>query len=235
MSPLAASIRLDMRLQSRTRLYAIGIFVAILMGLLGRYLVTDEYAGRILVLFYFGGLGGTTYMFAAAMVLLEKSDGTLQALRTTPLQTTTYLFSKVLTLTGFAALESAIVYAIGFYGSGVHPVPLFIGIVTLGTLYTLLGMGQVASHDSVTSFLFPGAAAVSLALQLPLLYLLMPQLAPVWLHPTHGSLLLFLGASESMSAWHWAFAVGTPWLWIALAYRWTLKRFADHIGLQEKP
>ena len=116
MSLLLATLKLDVRLQARSKLYAIGIVVAILLGLAGRFFVHPDYAGKLLAVFYLAGLGSTTYMFSASLVLLEKSQGTLLALRTTPLTSTAYIASKVITLTSFAALESAIVYAIAFFG-----------------------------------------------------------------------------------------------------------------------
>ena len=90
---------------------------------------------------------------AILVTLLEKSQGTLHAIRATPLTSTTYIASKALTLTAFAVVESAVVYMLGFFGVPVNPWLLALGVAALGVLYTLIGMGQVARHDSVTSFL----------------------------------------------------------------------------------
>jgi fluoroquinolone transport system permease protein len=233
-SQLAATLKLDVRIQARVRLYAVGIFVAILLGCVGRFLIAADYAGRVLVLFYLTGLGGTTFMFSASLVLLEKSDGTLQALRATPLTSTTYIASKVITLTCFALIESAIVYVLAFFGVPLNPVPLLLGVVLLSVLYTLVGLGQVASHDSVTAFLFPGAMIVTAIMQLPVLYLVAPELPLPWLVPTQGSLLLMLAASEVISTWQWVYAIVVSLVAIALAYWWTKIRFAKLIGLQEQ-
>ena len=51
-------------------------------------------------------------MFVASLVLLEKSEGTLQALRAAPLPTRTYLLSKVVSLTTFAIIESLVTYIV---------------------------------------------------------------------------------------------------------------------------
>lgn len=234
MSQLTATLSLDVRIQARVRLYAVGVFVAILMGLAGRFFVHPDYAGRVLVLFYLTGLGSTTYMFSASLVLLEKSDGTLQALRTTPLTSTTYIVSKVITLTCFAVIESVIVYVLAFLGVPLNPVPLLLGVVVLGILYTLVGLGQVASHDSVTAFLFPGAVIVTGVMQLPALYLIAPEIPLPWLIPTQGSLLLMLGAAEVLQVWQWAYAIVVSLVSIAVAFWWAKVRFAKLIGLQER-
>ncbi len=129
MSTLPATLKLDVRLQARSKLYAIGIAVALLLGFAGRYFVSPDYAVKVLAVFYLTGIGGTTYFFAASLVLLEKSEGTLQALRTTPLTSTAYITSKVITLTSFALLESAIVYSVAFFDVPLNPAPMIFGVV----------------------------------------------------------------------------------------------------------
>ena len=227
-------MRFDVRLQARSKLYWIGIVMSLLLGLVIRWLAAAEYAGRVLVAFYLLGLGGTTYMFGASLVLLEKSAGTLQALRTTPLRSSTYIASKVLTLSAFAVVESGIVYAIGCWGLPVNAGVWLLSLTVLGFIYTLVGLGQVASHDSVTSFLFPGAVAVCMVLQLPALYLI--DVGPAWLWycvPSQGPLLLMLGAFEPLSVWQWIYAVGASVVFVLLAAWWANHRFARWIGLQE--
>lgn len=233
MSLLAPTIKLDIQLQSKNKLYAIGIFVALLFGLVGRFFADADYAGQVLSTFFLTGLGGTTYMMSASLVLLEKSQGTIHALRTTPLTSTVYIVSKVITLTSFAVVESAIVYFVSFAGVPLNPFPLILGVVLLGIFYTLVGLGQVASHNSVTAFLLPGAVLVSAILQLPVFYVIAgPQL--IWyLIPTHGSLLLMLGATTSLTAWQWAYALLVSFASIGILFWWTKRRFAICIGFQK--
>ena len=234
MSRLTASLGLDVRLQSRSGLYAVGVMAAVLFGLAGRFIFSAEHAGRVLAGFYFLAIGSTTYMFGASVVLLEKSDGTLSALRTTPLTARDYLLSKVLTLSAFAVIESAIVYCVGFWGSGVSILLLLVGVLALGPPYVCLGLGQVAPHDSVFGFLIPWAVVVSMVLQLPVFYLL--DIGPAWLWhliPTHGPLLLMLGASEPLEPWRWGYAVVVSLASLGLSAWWARRRFATHIRLQE--
>jgi len=233
MSLLMATLKHDVRLQARSKLYAIGIGVAVLLGLSGRFFVPSDYAGKLLAVFYLTGLGGTTYFFSASLVLLEKSEGTLQALRTTPLTATAYITSKVISLTSFALLESAIVYIVAFLGVPLNPVPMACGVVCLGVVYTLMGLGQVASHESVTGFLFPGAVLVTLFLELPMFYVIGGP-SPVWyLIPTQGALLFMLAATEALNAWQWGYAIVVSLVAPALAFWWTRCRFAQFIALQE--
>ncbi len=234
MKALAATLRLDVLLQSRSKLYGIGIGVALTLGLVGRFFFADEQAGRVLAAFYLLGVGSTTYVFGASLVLLERTQGTLHALRATPLTSSAYLSSKVITLTGFALVESAIVYAVAFWGVPLNPWPLVFGVASLGVVYTLVGMGQVAAHDSVTSFLMPGALIVGSLLQLPFMYVLGVGPPGLWYAvPTQGPLLLMLGGFEPLGFGQWAYAVGMSGVAIVAATWWARRRFSRYVALQE--
>lgn len=225
---------MDLRLQARSKLYTIGVAVAVLLGLVARFLFDRDDAGNVLAVFYLLGLGGTTYIFGASLVLLEKSQGTLRALRTTPLTSAVYIMSKVITLTSFTVIEGAIIYAVGFFGVPLNPLPLVLGVVCLGVFYTFLGMGQVASHDSVFSFLIPGALLIGSVTQWPFLYVL--EIGPPLLWhfiPTQGPLLLMLAASEPLALWQWVYGIGVSLASICLAGWWAKRRFASFISLQE--
>jgi fluoroquinolone transport system permease protein len=233
MSRLSATMKLDVRLQARSKLYTIGIVVAILLGFAGRFFVPPDYAGKLLAVFYLAGLGSTTYMIAASLVLLEKSGGTLQALRTTPLTSTTYIASKVITLTTFAVLESAIFYVVAFFGIPLDPIPMIFGVICLGIIYTLVGLGQVVSHDSVTAFLFPGVVIVTGTLQLPMFHVIVGPLEAWYFIPTQGSMLLMLGATETLEVWQWTYAIVVSLVSMVVAFWWAKRRFARFIALQE--
>jgi len=234
MSRVLSTMKLDVQLQQRNQLYVIGIFVAVLLGGLVRVLFPVEYVGRALAAFYLLGLGGTTFMFGASMLLLEKGEGTLSALRTTMLRTSDYVLSKAVTLTGFALVESAIVYAIASRGVETQLVWLVCGALVLGVFYTLVGLGLAAAHDAVTSFLLPSGTLVSMVLQLPVLSLV--GVGPDWLWylvPTRAPLLLLQGAFEPLTAAQGAYAAVVSLAMIAAAWAFCLHRFRTHVRFAE--
>jgi len=231
---LKASLLLDIRLQARSQLYTIGIGVAVLLGLLVRFLVPAEHIGRGLAAFYVLGLGSTTFMFGASLLLLEKGEHTLEALRVTMITTRDYVASKALTLTGFALVESAIVYAIAARGVETGWLSLVSGALVLGVFYTLLGLGLAAPFRAVTRFLLPTGAFFGMVLQFPFLSLL--GIEPWWLWyaiPTQAPLLLLLGAFEPLAAWQWGYALVMSALMLAGAWAFCLRRFRAHIHLPE--
>lgn len=232
MSALLATLRVDLRLQARNRLYAIGLAVAVAMGLLVRALVPEAYAGRTLAGLYVAAVGGTTGMFGAAMVLLARSDQTLAALRVTQLGTVRYAVSKAVTLTGFSFVESMIVY-----GIAAHDVPtrlplLVLGLLLLGLLFTLFGIGLAAPFDSITRFLLPTATFAGLAMQLPILWLVGVGNWAAWgMIPTNPALVLLVGAFEPLSTAQWVYAGLGSALALALAWAFCLHRFRAHVRL----
>ena len=124
----------------------------------------------------------------------KRAKARCRLLRTTPLTSTAYITSKVITLTSFALIESGIVYFVAFFRRADEPNPNDLWRSdSWERSYSLVGLGQVASHDSVTGFLFPGAMIVTLIMELPMFHVILGS-EPFWyLIPTHGSFLLMLG------------------------------------------
>ncbi len=234
MSRLGTTLRFDMLLQQRSKLYHIGVVVAVLMGLAIRYLFSPSAMGTVLPSFVLVGIGGTTFMFCASLVLLEKSERTLEALRMSPLQTRDYLLSKAITLTGFAAIECGIVMAVAGFDVGFHPLPMLAGLLGLGLANTFFGLALVASHQSVTTFLFPNALLLVGLLQIPVFGAL--DLGPpvlYYLIPSQGPFVLMLGAYHTLELWQWIYGAGVTAAIVAGCYMYAQRRFRTHIRLRD--
>ena len=234
MKRLTATLRLDITVQARSHLYTLGVLTAVMFGLVLRALVPEAHVGRGLAAFYVLGIGGTTFMFGASMLLLERGQRTLEALRVSMITSREYVLSKVLTLTTFALVESAIIYAIASQGLPTRFVWLVLGLLVLGAFHTLVGVGLASAYDAVTAFLLPGGAAVAMVLQLPFLSLL--GVGPWWLWyliPTEAPLLFLAAAFEPLEAWQWAYAACTSAAMLALAWVWCLARLRAHVQLPE--
>ncbi|TPV96996.1 MAG: hypothetical protein B7733_01900 [Myxococcales bacterium FL481] len=234
MNRLRSVIRLDVLQQSRAKLYGAGVPVAVVFGLVLRFLVPEAYLPRLIPIFYITVLGGTTFMFGAAMLLVDKSTGTLQALRTSMITTWDYILSKAITLSLFALVESIIVYLIAAPGLARSPGWLGVGLLMLGGFYTFMGLGLAASHRSIQSFLFPVGALVAMVLQLPFLSVL--ELGPdaVWfLIPSRAPLLFMQAGFVPLSGGQWAYAIGIGVLSVVASAIFCYRRFAAHIAFPE--
>ncbi len=227
---LGATVALDIRLQARNYLYSIGVGVAVCLGLAARFFLEMPTVAALLPGLWLGAIGSTTFMFVAGMILLEKSERTVDALVVTPLPVTTYLTSKVVTLTGFAAIESLIVLVVAHGLAQVRLVPLLLGITFLGVMYTLAGIAQVASQASVTDFLVPGGIVALTILQIPFL-----DAFGFWSHPalyvipTQATVVLMKGAFAGMEPWQWFYGIGYSLVSIVGASWLARRRFQRHM------
>lgn len=230
MTHLATTMGLDVRLQGRNNLYTIGLVVALMTGGVGRWFLNVAGVAALLPGLWLGAIGSTTFMFVAGMVLFEKSERTLDALIVTPLPIRTYLVSKVATLTGFALVESLIVLFVAHGIQGVAYVPLVLGIVFLGVLYTLAAVALVVSHTAVTDFLVPGGIVALTLLQLPFLHAFGFWTHPIlYVVPTQATVVLMKGGFEPLAGWQWAYGIGYALTGIAAAAWWARRRFEIHI------
>ncbi|MFC1642493.1 hypothetical protein ACFL5O_07375 [Myxococcota bacterium] len=228
-----ATVRLDVLLQARNQLYPVGIAVALGVGGLVRWVTAPELLPRFLPAFLFLGLGSTTWMFGAAMILFEKQQQTVDAMRVTPLRPTEYLMSKLVTLTLFAMLESLIVLAVNYDVAlleGIRWAILLPAMSVVGAIYTLIGVAQVVSARNIAEFLIPGAVVLGLIVQLPLLAQLGVSEHWIWyVVPTGGPLWLLQGAFHPLSPGQWAYAVVvTPVFALGLSWL-ALRRLEVHV------
>lgn len=232
MNAFVASLRLDAKLQHKNKLYAIGLGVALLLGLALRFFIPVELLGRAFPAFFLMGLGATTFMFAASMVLLERSEGTLQALRVSPLTCVHYVHSKLLTLVTFAIVESFVIYAVASRGVSVNLFYLLLGMVVLGAFYIYLGLALVAPFSSVTKFLLPTGTLAAFITQLPALSVL--EVGPTylwWCIPTQAPLLLMRAAFEPISSLEWTYALSVSLVALLVLGFYCVRRCARELGL----
>lgn len=193
-------IQLDILLQVRSSLCLIGGCIAIALGFSLRFLFEPHQLPIAMTASFVFALGGTTMIFGASMLLLEKNQGTLSALRITPIRSRDFLSSKVLTLTTLAATQSAVAFIISGAPTPREPFLLALGIGSLGAMYALVGLWLAVAHQTIMQFLFPGATLAFILLQLPLISLW--GIGPDWLWwliPTTGPIRLIHGGISGIN------------------------------------
>ena len=232
MSRLAATTRLDMVVQARSKLYAIAIGMAVLLGVVMRILIPRDMIANLMPVFYLMAIGGTAYVFVAGMVIFEKDEGTLDAQIVTPLRVDEYLTAKAVSLLIVVLIESLIVLFIAYGFTGYDPFLLLLGLVLMSLGLTWTGFVQVSRYDSVTDFLVY-AVPVVLVLQLPALGLLGIAPSPVWyLIPTMAPSLLLTAAFTSISTWQMVYALIYSLLSVAAVFWWAKRAFHRNIVLK---
>lgn len=234
MKRLIATIKLDMTIQFRNRFYYVGLAVALFFGVGLAQFFDHATVESLLPIMYLFAIGGTTMLYVAGLVLYEKDQNTLDAVIVSPVRTSEYLLSKVLTLTFLASLESLglLVFAYGL--TGFNPLPLFGGVAIMGAMLTLVGFLMVVRYDTITDFLIP-ALVIGGLLQMPFLHFIGLAESILWyIVPTTAPTLLMTGAWHPLELWQVAYAIGYSALILFICYQWALAAFHKHIILKER-
>lgn len=226
MRRLLASVRWDVVRQYRYRFYAVSLFVVVIWGVLLSLLgeVARPVAAVAVPAFVCSNLVITTFYFMAALLLLEKDEGTLAALGVTPLRRGEYLGAKVLTLTLLGLVESLLVVGL-LFGTDLHWGLLTAGTALLGAFYTLAGFIFIVRYDAINAFLLPSVGVV-MFLFLPLLpHFGMAARWPFYLHPVEPALTLMRAAYAPAGAGTLAYGLLGLVGWCAGAAWWAMRRF----------
>ncbi|MYC66920.1 MAG: ABC transporter permease [Acidobacteriia bacterium] len=231
MHRLAATVRLDLRLQMRNGFYyAVAFVLACWFVVLTRLPAIDW--GYVLPAVVFGNLVMINFYFVAGLVLLEKGEGTLEAQVVTPLASWEYLASKALTLAALAVVEQVVIVW-SAYGGGFAAGPLVAGVVLAGVLYTLTGFLLVARYRSINEFMFPSVLFTTV-ISLPLLhYFGLWDAWLLYLHPFTAPLVLLGGAFRPIAPWEWAYGALYSAAWAGILLLAGLRAFDRFIVARE--
>jgi len=235
MNRLLAATRTDVALQARNQLYAISlVFAAIMAGAL-LWLSSADSLHRTVPMAVLFVVGGSTLLYIVAMVLLERDDGTLEAIAVSPLRPWEYLSAKTVSLSGLAIFEG-VVLAGGTVAwldrtalAGATVPMLLVGLAALGALHTLVGVIIVVRYSRIMEALMP-MGLVALLFQVPALYYVGALPSPVALAiPSAPPAMFVRGAFVPLSAWEWAYAVLGTALCTGLAAVWAHRAFVLHV------
>jgi fluoroquinolone transport system permease protein len=187
-SRLAATLRLDARLQARNRVYLIVAVAAAGLALALRALFSSEQLHFFMPLVALSGVGITTLFLVGVLLLLERGEGTLDVVLVSPLRPSEYLASKLLTVTALALVESVLITTLA-YGFDLTFPWLALGVLLRAGLVGAVGVAVGVRHRSITDFLLP-TIPLALAFDLPVFWYLELWQSPFfYLWPTLPSLL----------------------------------------------
>ncbi len=236
MTRLLSAMKIDVIVQVRNNLYAIGIGVAVLVAVMVSQLASPNQLPSLVPALMLLVIGGTTLLYVAGLILFERDEGTLHAVMVSPLRTSEYLWSKIITLTALATLESVTMVGgamliMSRSDEMTWPaIPiLLIGIIAIGVMYTLMGIVLIVRYDKITDFLIPMAAILSV-LQLPFLHFWGVIEHPAFLIiPTSAPTMLMQGAYIQLATWEWLYAMGYTAAMIMGLTMWAYRAFNTHI------
>jgi len=229
MSRLASTLLWDMRLQYRQGLYWAA---AVVVASWGAILWQLPPAGVmwLLPVALFIDMSVFGFYFMAGILYLEKGDGVLAALVVTPMRSTEYLLSKVISLTVIALLASvAVTLLAGSWQARWHW--LLAGVALNSWLMAMLSFALASRYDAIHEFLIPSGIWM-IPTQLPMLdYFGIWTGWPIYLIPTQGSMILFEAAFRPVPAWELVYAlayllaacVATSWFAVGAFERFVVR------------
>jgi fluoroquinolone transport system permease protein len=228
-----------MTVQLRNNLYTIGIIAGILVAVAISQVTGPEHLKSIVPALMLMVAGGSTLLYVAGMIIFEKDEGTLNSVIVSPLRTSEYILSKVISLTALATLESFVMIGgamliMSFSDSVTFPnIPLLLfGIIAIGVIYTLIGIILIVRFDRITDFLIP-MSVIAVLLQLPFLYFLGWVVHPVFLIiPTSAPAMLMQGAYIPLTTWEWGYAVVYTATQVGVFSVWAYRAFNQHIVMK---
>jgi fluoroquinolone transport system ATP-binding protein len=220
----------DVILQFRNGFYYAVLFVlALWVGVLS--LARNLDFGVIIPIMVLMNLVVGTFYFMAAMLLLEKGEGTLEAQIVSPLRAREYLLSKVISLALLALLENVLI-VLALRGLQFNLWPLAAGLLLAAALYTLFGFLTAARYDSINGYFFPSIGWL-LLLSLPILRSLgIVDHWSMYLHPLQAPLTLLQAAIQPLAAWQWVYGVGYSLVWLGLVVFWSGRTYSRFVVLK---
>lgn len=231
---LFSTIKLDVLVQWRQRLYIIGVGLAVLIGLGFRQMADAEALKTLLPVMFLLAVGGTTFIYIAGLIVFERAEHTLDAMFVSPLRLAEYLASKLISLTLLVLVEGTTLVLLaggveGAYAPVINWLMILGGTALMGAMLTLFGVILVVRFDTITDFLIP-ALLVAAPLQIPALYFAGLSDSPLWLViPTSAPTMLIWGAWNGLEAWQLLYGIGYSLLVIAVAYVWASRAFTRHV------
>ncbi len=235
MNRTLAAMRTDVALQARNQLYAISVGMAVLLaGALAWLSSPAQLHGTVPMGILFV-VGGSTLLYVLAMVILEKDDGTLQAVVVSPLRPAEYITAKVITLSALATGEGVIIAAgtilwVGRDGGVSWPSPIFlVGVFALGVIHTYIGVILVVRHRRIMEAILP-AGAIATLLQVPGLYFVGAIDHPVILAiPSTAPCMLVRAAFVELTPAQWLYAIGYSAVLLVVLRRWAHGAYLRHV------
>ena len=225
---LALLLRLDARLLLRHGVVA--SVAVVTAGWAGLFVALPAELARLLVapaLYLDAAIVGL--MFVGGAVLIERRQGSLEALAVSPLRPGGYVASKVIALTVLAMVATVVIAAVAT--PTLRPAPLLLGVLLLSVPVLLVALGVAARAGTITAYLFALQPATALAV-IPLVMVAgwMPAWL-AWLGPTTGPYRLLEAGTggAALTGAEWAAAVLVPVITSVLLWRWVLDRVATEL------
>lgn len=233
MNPLKSMLKWEFTLEYRYKLIHLAI-LSVVIYYLSLQIIPDINVAEFHTLFLFFDPVLIGIMFVGAMVLFEKTENTLQALTITPMQTSNYFLSKIISLTTLSVI-TGLIFVIPSYGINFNWLYFFSGIIFTSIFLILLGFIMVSRCNSINEYLLMMMFSFLLLFIPPLFDLFGFYENPIfYLWPSQASFILFEGVFGSVDFNNMLYAIFYLIFWIVLCFYLSKKAYYKYIILGGK-
>lgn len=222
MRRLGATVWVDLRRQVTEGFWLVALVVALLLAAVLRAVDVEWAVWWPVVLL--ADLTITAFYFAAAHVLMQRVEGTLNAQAVSPLRPHEYLASLVVSLAVLSLVEMSVLVLVGC-GWRLNWFAYLAAAAVAAALYVLYGFIAVSKYPSISRFLLPSGlwTAVFAVPMLPLFGT--PSGWWLWLHPLHPVVVLIQVAFGRLAAWWAVPALIVAVIWVLIGFKVASARF----------
>ena len=186
------ALRSDMRFQFKQGFYFVYVAIVIMYLIILHYLPTNI-TGIALPLVVFSDPSVLGMFFIGGIIMLEKGQGLLQVFTVTPLRTTEYLISKVLSLSIVSVMATVALTVFSLY-SQVNWVLVILATVLTSGIFTLCGVLITAGCWNVNQYLLKTIPYMLLFVLPCFVFIWFPTGSWFRLFPSVAALRLMMGA-----------------------------------------
>ncbi|MDP5273269.1 fluoroquinolone export ABC transporter permease subunit [Chengkuizengella axinellae] len=231
MRQFLSAVKTDMLFQFRHGFYIAYLLVAIIYIILLKA-IPSQYQEMLTIFVIFSDPAILGFFFIGGIYLLEKGQNILENIFVTPFKVTSYLISKIVSLT-WIALIFCLLILILVYGFQINYLPITLSILLTSTFFTLLGITLVVRVGTVNEYLFIVTPLYITIFFLPVLEILdIYQSSLFFILPSKASLLLLEGAFRTLTVAEWSYAIFTLLIWIAIAFLFAKNIFYRYVILK---
>lgn len=195
MNKLLSTIIWDIKFQINNKLYAVGIVLTIMwIGVIS--LFPAEYMKYVIPIAMLSDLATMGLLFMGAIVYFERGQGSVYAIVTTPLKTTEYILSKVISLCLYVLIVSTVVIVsvTVIKGLSVNYMFMLLALLVTAVPYILAGFLLSSFFKTFTDFLFPMGLFFAF-FNVPLLWMFDIKVIQsighlIYIIPSHGLVIL---------------------------------------------
>jgi len=196
---LLSAIKSDIRFQIKQGFYTIYLIITV-MYLVILSLIPGDVLNVALPLVVFSDPSVLGLFFIGGIIMLEKGQGIIQVLVVSPLKTSEYIISKVVSLSLISTLSAVL---LTIFGTNIYPdwILLIISVFLTSSLFTLCGIMINAGCNNVNQYIIKTIPYI-LLLVLPCFALLGFKYSFIfYIFPSVPALKLMLGSFTGIGTW----------------------------------